>query len=485
MSPDIAGLRQRLHELGGACADGELDPPLCPATLNALFEHGLFSLTIPRECSGFDASLRDFALCMEDIGVLGPAYSMTAVPHLCISVKSVARAAPAQLRRDVLSAVRRDHRLLAFAITEDQGSDVAAIRTRLAAASGGGLVLNGRKQWITNLRRASHVVVVALCPEMHRAPSAAAFVLIPLDAPGVQVLPPQEKLIANGSDTANLHFDNVPVTSAQLLGEPGKALSYFAELVLPGRVGTAAAALGIVQHALKAVANDVSTPMQLTEIAELSARLDTLRAAVTLAGALGDANHGEFSHATALVKHLGAMQCQAVIGKLDRAYGDAGRDAPPAVQRARQSLGLFRLLKGPGEIIAYQAIVAMTARLREPFTAPRDWPDDLAAHCVEFTRLACELRGDRKLQSQQLLLMGLADAAAALLAQLALHMIDHSRPGGLTPAAQQHARAWTSQLTASALRELRELLHGNLLDRLDANYLQVRAVMHELAPHIY
>ena len=176
-----------------------LDPALHEDRLRNLFAQGLFSLTVPRDCGGFDASLRDFAMCMEALGAMGPAWAMTAVPHLCISVKAVARYAEPRQRTTILNNIRDQHRLLAFAITEEQGSDVAAMRTRLQKSPNGGYRLSGRKQWITNLRRASHVVVACLCPDLHNAPGASVLVLVDLQQTGVNIAQPWRKVCVNGS----------------------------------------------------------------------------------------------------------------------------------------------------------------------------------------------------------------------------------------------------------------------------------------------
>ncbi|WP_284209382.1 acyl-CoA dehydrogenase family protein, partial [Chitiniphilus shinanonensis] len=259
VDPEVAALGEHLTRLAGPLrADADPDPALDQAVLAECFERGLFSLTVPRDAGGLGASLHDFVVTMERLAQLGPAYVITAVPHLCVSVKAVAELCPAPQARELLADIRRRHRLLAFAITEETGSDVATVRTRLARDTDGTLRLNGRKQWITNLERASHVVVVAACPDAHPAPGATRFVCVALDQPGVEVAAAWDKHCANGSDTADLFLDHVAIAPWQLLGEAGKGMAHFNRLVLPGRLGAAAGCVGLARDALAVCGADAA-----------------------------------------------------------------------------------------------------------------------------------------------------------------------------------------------------------------------------------
>ena len=371
LDTDITRLCNRLDMLAMQTSrQSKPDPALDQATLAQLFDYRLFSLTVPAEYGGMGSCVRDFVVAMESVGRMGPAYAMTAVPHLCVGVKSVASLCVPRQARDVLGGIRAQHRLIAFAITEDSGSDVAAVKTRLSRSIDGSLRLNGRKQWITNLARASHVVVVALCPELHRAPGATILVLLAMDQFGVSFSKPLDKLCANGSDTSELYLDDVEIEAHQLLGQPGRGLGLFNDMVLCGRLGAAATAVGMTRQALQVARDDAA--LTAAHCAAVSVALDVLSAALSLSAALGDASHPEFPMVTALSKHMCTRQAQALAGDIAHAYACAGRVAPPAVTRALDAMGLFRLLKGPGEIIALHALAAWAPHINQaPVTT---WP---------------------------------------------------------------------------------------------------------------
>jgi alkylation response protein AidB-like acyl-CoA dehydrogenase len=468
-APAVAALDDYVHTLADADAAADDDPPLAPATVDALFAAGLFSLTVPQDCGGMEADLREFVRVMASVGALGPAYAMTAVPHLCVSVKAVARFAPAPLRQRLLGGIGAARRLLAFAITEDRGSDVAALATSLRPDADGILRLNGRKQWITNLARASHVVVVALCPSLHRAPNAATLILLPLDAPGVSVAPAWRKLTANGSDTADLFFDDVAVAPEWLLGTPGQALGDFAEMVLPGRLGAAAAAIGLARRSLTTVAAERPACLAAHLRASLAAQLDVLDAAVSIAASAGDAGHPEFPHLVAFAKHLAGSGSQSLVDTLAAAC--RGGPIPAALTSARRALGLFRLLKGPGEIIVFQAISALSARPAEPAAESPPVPaTPLAAHCRRLARLS---RATAAAERRQLPLMLLADALTAVFAETAATALAAT----LAPERAAAAAAWARTRAERALERSETLIDRWPADGIDTAYICLRAAV--------
>jgi hypothetical protein len=421
---------------------GESDPPLDPGIVRALFAKGLFSLTVPAEQQGLDASLRDFVVAMEHVGRLGPAYAMTAVPHLCISVKSVASLCSPAVRQSVLHGILDGERLVAFAISEDCGSDVAAMKTRLIRAADGRLVLTGRKQWITNLARASHIVVVALCPALHPAPGAAVLVLVEADQPGVSVSKPWDKSCANGSDTADLFLDSVEIAEEQVLGAPGQGMALFHELVQPGRLGAAAATVGMVQAALRSAVSDPEGPLTEADAEELAITLDLLGAALRSCAVLGDARHPDFPALTALVKHGCSSLAQSVVNRIDHAYAVCGLPSPPVVQRVRQAIGLFRLLKGPGEVISQQALMAWSARIRREFAPPALWPRDIRLALRVVTRAYAQLGQQGGPAVHPAAALSLADLCTRAWLLISAAHLAHDGARRLTPARVKRCRRW-------------------------------------------
>jgi alkylation response protein AidB-like acyl-CoA dehydrogenase len=108
-----------------------------------------------------------------------------------------------------------------------------------------GFVVNGRKRWITNSPVADWVTV--LC----RSGTGLTMLAVDLKhSPGVRIGTPDLKMGHRGQLTADIVFDEVVVPAANVLGQPGNGLSVALATLTYGRIGIAAAGVGVAQAAL-------------------------------------------------------------------------------------------------------------------------------------------------------------------------------------------------------------------------------------------
>jgi alkylation response protein AidB-like acyl-CoA dehydrogenase len=137
----------------------------------------------------------------------------------------------------------------AFALSEPEaGSDPGGMRTR-AVRSDGGWVINGTKNWITNLGVANFYVVFAVTdPAVGHSRGITAFV-VEADRPGFSVGKLEHKLGIRGSPTGQPIFEEVWVPEANVVGEVGAGFKVAMATLDRSRLGVAAQALGIAQGA--------------------------------------------------------------------------------------------------------------------------------------------------------------------------------------------------------------------------------------------
>ncbi|MFN8174156.1 MAG: acyl-CoA dehydrogenase family protein [Solirubrobacteraceae bacterium] len=137
----------------------------------------------------------------------------------------------------------------AFALSEPEaGSDPGGMITR-AVRDGDDWVIDGTKNWITNLGIADFYVVFAVTDrEAGRSHGISAF-LVEADRPGFSVGKLEHKLGIRGSPTGQPIFDGVRVPAGNLLGEEGKGMHVALGTLDHSRLGVAAQALGIAQGA--------------------------------------------------------------------------------------------------------------------------------------------------------------------------------------------------------------------------------------------
>src|ERR1700710_2088126 len=110
----------------------------------------------------------------------------------------------------------------AFALSEPEaGSDPGGMLTS-ARRDGDEWVINGTKNWITNLGVADFYVVFAVTDRESRRLSAF---VVEADRPGFSVGKLEHKLGIKGSPTGQPIFEDVRVPHANLIGQEGKGLS--------------------------------------------------------------------------------------------------------------------------------------------------------------------------------------------------------------------------------------------------------------------
>src|SRR5689334_24207954 len=137
----------------------------------------------------------------------------------------------------------------AFALSEpDAGSDPGGMLTK-AVQDGDEWVINGTKNWITNLGIADFYVVFAVTdPQAGHSRGITAFV-VEADRPGFSVGKLEHKLGIRGSPTGQPIFDDVRVPQENVVGEVGRGLSVALGTLDHSRLGVAAQAVGIAQGA--------------------------------------------------------------------------------------------------------------------------------------------------------------------------------------------------------------------------------------------
>jgi alkylation response protein AidB-like acyl-CoA dehydrogenase len=137
----------------------------------------------------------------------------------------------------------------AFALSEpDAGSDPGGMRTR-AVRDGDEWVIDGTKNWITNLGIADFYVVFAVTdPDAGHSHGITAFV-VEADRPGFSVGKLEHKLGIRGSPTGQPIFEAVRVPASNVVGEVNEGFKVAMATLDRSRLGVAAQALGIAQGA--------------------------------------------------------------------------------------------------------------------------------------------------------------------------------------------------------------------------------------------
>lgn len=138
-----------------------------------------------------------------------------------------------------------------FGLTEpDSGSDARALRTK-AVLKGDEWVLNGTKQFVTNigLENASMVLVAARTGNNKKGNIISAFI-VPKNAPGFQLGKKYEKMSWHGSATHEVILEDCHIPKENLLGDPNRGFAQHLAVLVTGRISIVAVSVGVAQACL-------------------------------------------------------------------------------------------------------------------------------------------------------------------------------------------------------------------------------------------
>jgi alkylation response protein AidB-like acyl-CoA dehydrogenase len=214
-------------------------------------ELGLFGMVVPDRWGGCYIDYVAYALAIEEIsagdGALGALMSI----HNSVGCGPVLQFGTEEQKDTWLPDMAAGKAIGCFCLTEPQaGSEANNLRTR-AELRDGQWVINGAKQFVSNVRRARVAIVFAVTdPELGKK-GLSAF-LIPTDTPGFVVDRTEHKMGIRASDTCSVSLTECRIPAENLLGERGKGLAIALSNLEGGRIGIAAQALGIARAAFDA-----------------------------------------------------------------------------------------------------------------------------------------------------------------------------------------------------------------------------------------
>lgn len=311
---------------------------------------GLTGMLVPPELGGPGTDTVSFVLALEEIARASGVLALAVNNLNALGSFPVATRGSDEVRASVVPALLTGEKFAAWALSEPgAGTDLGGVRTS-AAKSAEGYVVNGVKSFVVGAPRAAWFVAFTRVP----GTEGLTALLVPADAEGVKVAPPERTMTMRGNDMAQVFFHQVKVPASHLLGAEGDGLAIATQANELAALGGAGIALGLMQAAFEdstAYANQreqFRTPIKgFQAIQFLVADLDVeLRAARLLTYAAADKrDRGEdASTEIAAAKLFAGEVAKHVTQKALRIHGGTGfmRDLPlERYNRDARSLSIY------------------------------------------------------------------------------------------------------------------------------------------------
>lgn len=247
-----------------------------------------------------------------------------------------------------------------LAITEpNAGSDVAAITTS-ATRDGDRFLINGAKTYITSGYRADFVVV-ALKTSPTLGHKGISLVVVEKGTEGFNVTRKLEKLGWHCSDTAELSFSNVIVTSKNLIGEEGSGFSAIMANFATERLSMASQALASAKRCIdltmtwvqnRKVFGTELSKMQLTrqKLAEMQ-RQYTVARTFLYDTAIRYVNGEKVIMEVAMAKNTAVYAMDAIINQALQLHGGMGYMRENEIERHYRDGRIMGIGGGTNEIM--------------------------------------------------------------------------------------------------------------------------------------
>ena len=320
-------------------------------------EVGLLNVNIPSEYGGTGLGLMEEVLINEELGwaCSGVAASME-VNNL--SNWPILLSGSEETKKKFLPKIVEGWRG-AYALSEPEaGSDVAGIQTT-AKRDGDSYIINGSKQFITNGSVADFYCVFAYTDKAARYGGMSCF-LVERGAKGVRVGKKEDKMGQRASDTVSMHFEDVHIPKANLLGKEGDGFSIAMRVFDRSRPAISAIAVGVARRAMeesikyaterKAFGKPLYEQQGISfMIADMAINVEAARLLVWRSALMPETGE-KCAKEAAIAKAFAADMCMKVTTDAVQVFGGYGYSREYPVEKLMRDAKIFAIYEGTSQI---------------------------------------------------------------------------------------------------------------------------------------
>ncbi len=221
--------------------------------IDKMADLGMMGIPYPEKYGGSGGDWVSQMLCVEEVSrgdvALGGMLDVTS-----IIAQELYEFGTEEQKKRWLIPIAQGKEIGAYGLTEpDAGSDAGATKTT-AVLDGNEWVINGTKQFITNIGlKSSHIVTITA--RSGRRKDGKAIIntfIVPKGTPGFTVGKPWDKMAWHWLPSCELSFEDCHIPKDYILGQEGKGFAQHLAVLETGRIFVAAISVGLAQACLDA-----------------------------------------------------------------------------------------------------------------------------------------------------------------------------------------------------------------------------------------
>jgi len=335
---------------------------------------GGLGAVVPEEYEGAGLTNTQMARLVEAIGGNDLSLGITVGAHQSIGYKGILLFGTEDQKKKYLPDLATGRKFAAFCLTEpSSGSDANSIRSRARKSEDGKYyVLNGGKIWISNGGFADVFTVFAQTPIKQADGSTkdqiSAFI-VERKFGGVTNGQPEKKMGIKGSNTAEVHFENVKIPVENLLGEEGEGFKVAMNILNNGRFGLPAGCTGSMKYCLKKTIEHVTSRVQFgkkimeygnvqEKVSDMIQRIYATESIVYMLASNMDRDVSDYQLEAAIGKVVASENAWHVCDEAIQLHGGMGFMRETGLERVLRDLRIFRIFEGANDVM--RLFVALT-----------------------------------------------------------------------------------------------------------------------------
>ncbi|PIO71078.1 acyl-CoA dehydrogenase family member 9 [Teladorsagia circumcincta] len=336
--------------------------------LDKFGELGGYGILVPQEYGGAGMCNSQMARLAETIGAHDLGFGIS------IGYKGILLFGTEEQKQKYLPDLAAGNKFAAFCLTEpSSGSDANSIKTRAEKSPDGKhYILNGGKIWISNGGFADVFTVFAQTPvklpDGSTKNKVSAFI-VERAFGGVTSGPQEKKMGIKGSNTAEVHFDNVKVPVENLLGVEGEGFKVAMNILNNGRFGIPASCTGSMKYCIQKTVDHVTSRVQFGQtlqeffnvqekLTNMVARHYATESIVYLLAANMDRGIQDYQLEAAIGKVAASENAWWVCDEAIQLHGGMGFMKDCGLERVMRDLRIFRIFEGANDVM--RLFVALT-----------------------------------------------------------------------------------------------------------------------------